>query len=311
MNGTVVVKTNKTEPFVQKISEFCEITISDYQTISIVLKDGDGNVIANAPITYTINGAAKTTSTDKNGKFTVKSENGTLIIINYSGNDNITGTNITLKLNNAVVHNVVKVTTQFNISDRAITLNGYAVDGPAGEQGIYYTTTLLDASGKPISNKYIEFAVNNKIYNRTTYENGSFNPYKLNMIRAGRYTMAFNFAGDENYTNAFACVCVDLDKKPITIKAPTKTYNAATKIKKYTAILSTIPSVYDGKVYLSPKTVELTVKGKTFIGKSNNNGQVTFKITNLNKKSKYTAKITFKGDKTYEEATQKVKLIIK
>ena len=311
VNGTATVETNNTEPVVPKSSEFSEITISDDLTISIVLKDGDGNVIASVPITYTVNGAANTTVTANDGKFTVKGKNGALITINYAGDANITGTNITLKLNSAAVPEVVKVAAQFNISNRAITINGYAVDGPAGEQGIYYATTLLDANGKPISNVYLEFAVNNKIYNRTTYENGSFNPYKLNMIRAGRYTMAFNFAGDENYTNAFACVCVDLDKKPITIKAPAKTYKAATKTKKYTATLSTIPSVYDGKVYLSPKAVKLTVNGKTFTGKTNSNGQVTFKITNLNKKGKYTATISYKGDKTYEEATQKVKLTIK
>ena len=311
VNGTATVETNKTEPVVPKSSEFSEITINDDLTISIVLKDSDGNVIASAPITYIVNGAVQFTTTDNDGKFTVKGEDGALIIINYAGDANITGTNITLKLNSAVVPEVVKVAAQFNISNRAITINGYAVDGPAGEQGIYYATTLLDANGKPISNVYLEFAVNNKIYNRTTYENGSFNPYKLNMIRAGRYTMAFNFAGDDNYTNAFACVCVDLDKKPITIKAPAKTYKAAAKTKKYTATLSTIPSVYDGKVYLSPKTVKLTVNGKTFTGKTNSNGKVTFKITNLNKKGKYTATISYKGDKTYEEATQKVKLTIK
>ena len=311
VNGTATVETNKTAPVVPKSSEFSEITISDDLTISIVLKDSEGNVIVEAPITYAVNGAVNTTVTANDGKFTVKGENGALITINYAGDANITGTNTTLKLNSAAVPEVVKVAAQFNISNRAITINGYAVDGPAGEQGIYYATTLLDANGKPISNVYLEFAVNNKIYNRTTYENGSFNPYKLNMIRAGRYTMAFNFAGDDNYTNAFACVCVDLDKKPITIKAPAKTYKAATKTKKYTATLSTIPSVYDGKVYLSPKAVKLTVNGKTFTGKTNGKGQVTFKITNLNKKGTYKAIISYKGDKTYEEATKKAKLTIK
>ena len=308
VNGTATIETNKTE---SKASEFSEITIGDNQTISLVLKDEDGNVIANAPITYTVNGAVNTTTTDNNGKFTIQGENGALITIAYAGDANITGTNTTLKLNSQVVPEVVKVAAHFNISDRAITINGYAVDGPAGEQGIYYATTVLDENGNPIPNVYIEFAVNNKIYNRTTDENGSFVPYKLNMVRAGRYTMAFNYAGDDNYTNAFACVCVDLDKKPITIKAPAKTYKAAAKTKKYTVTLSTIPSVHDGKVYLSPKKVTLKVNGKTYTGKTNNNGQVTFKITNLNKKGKYTAKISYEGDKTYESATQKVKLNIK
>ena len=309
VNGTAVINTNRTEPAVKKVSELSEITIGDDQTVSIVLADEDGKAIAAAPIAYTVNGNAGTVNTDANGKFTVKGENGAVITISYAGNDNITGINTTLKLNSPDVPTAVKVATQFNISDRAITLNGYAVDGKAGEEGIHYATELLDANGKPLSNAYIEFAVNNKIYNRTTYENGSFRPYNLNMIRAGRYTMAFNFAGDDNYTNAFACVCVDLDKKPITISAGKKTYKVATKTKKYTVALSTIKGL-DGKMYLSPKTVELKVNGNTYTGNTKN-GEVTFKLTNLNKKGKYIAKISVAGDKTYEDASASVKLTVK
>ena len=291
-------------------SEFSDITIGDDLTIYVVLKDEYGNVIANAPINYMVNGTAGTTITDADGSFTVKAVSGAEVDIFYAGSEIFLPTNLTLTFNVPDVPVVVKTATYFDIPDRAITIYGYAVDGPADEQGIYYATTLLDANGNPVSNVYMEFAVNNKIYNRTTYENGSFRPYKLNMIRAGRYTMAFNFAGDDNYTNAFACVCVDLDKKPVTIKASAKSYKATTKIKKYTVALSTIKSL-DGKMHLSPKYITLKVNGKTYTGKTNSKGQFTFKITNLKKTGKYTAKISYKGDKTYESATKSVKLTIK
>ena len=294
-------------------SEFGEITIGDDQSVSIVLKDEDGNAIANAQITYVVNGKAGNVTTDGDGKFTIMGENGATITVNYEGNETIAGTNLTLKLNDPVVPVVVKVATRFDIENRAITINGYAVDVNAGEEGIYYATRLLDANGNPLSNVYMEFAVNNKIYNRTTYENGSFKPYKLNMVRAGRYTMALNFAGNDNYTGTFACVCVDLNKKPIKINAPAKSYKAATKTKKYTVTLSTIVgSSHDGKAHLrSGLKVTLKVNGKTYSGKTNSKGKVTFKITNLKKKAKYQAVISYVGDKTYESASKKVKITVK
>ena len=309
VNGTAVINTGKTEPVIKKASELSEITIGDDQTVSFVLNDEDGKAIASAPIAYAVNGKASTLNTDASGKFTIKGENGAVITIKYAGNDNITGINTTLKLNSPDVPTVVKVASQFNISNRAITINGHAVDGKAKEQGIYYATELLDEKGNPIANAYIEFAVNNKIYNRTTNENGTFDPYKLNMVRAGRYTMAFSFAGDDNYTSAFACVCVDLDKKPLNIKAAAKSFKASAKTKKYTVSLSTIKGL-DGKMYLSPKTVYLTVNGKTYSA-TTKNGKATFKITNLNKKAKYIAKLSVEGDKTYESASTSVKLTVK
>ena len=301
------------EPIIPIETEFANIVIKDDLNISVVLKDVLGNPVANAVIAYSVNGTENVTITGSDGSFVIAGETGVPIDILYAGNLTYLGTHTSITFNVPVVPVVVKVESAFNITDRAITINGYAVDTDAGEEGIYYATELLDANGNPISNVYIEFAVNNKIYNRTTYDNGSFKPYKLNMKTAGRYTMAFNFAGDDNYTNAFACVCVDLDKKPIKIKASNKSYKASTKTKKYTVTLSTIVgSSHDGKVHLkSGMQVSLKVNGKTYTGKTNSKGQVTFKITNLSKKAKYVAQITYDGDRTYEAQNKTVKLTIK
>jgi hypothetical protein len=296
-----------------KISEFGEITIGDDQTLSVVLRDDTGNVIANAPIAYAVNGVAGNTTTADDGSFAVKGENGAVISINYEGNETVRGTNLTLTLNNPVIPPVVKVESRFNITNNSITIYGYAVDVKAGEQGMTYMTELLDVNGKPISGVLIQFAVNNKIYNRTTLENGSMDrPYHLDMVRAGRYTMAFSFGGNDNYTSTFAVVCVDLDKKPITIKASAKTYKATAKTKKYTVTLKTIVgSSLDGKAHLrSGLKVTMKLNGKTYTGKTNSKGQVTFKLK-ITKKAKFKAVISYKGDKTYEEATKNVYITIK
>ncbi|WP_405291578.1 beta strand repeat-containing protein [Methanobrevibacter sp.] len=311
VNGTATVDTNATAPVIPIASEFTEITIADDQSISIVLKDGTGKVIANAPVKYAVNGVATVTTTDANGKFTIKGESGAVIAINYAGNENILGINTTLTLNSPQIPTVIKVLTHFNIPGGVITLKGYAVDTKAGEEGMYYSTELLDILGNPVKDVKIQFAVNDKIYNRTTKENGSFTPYKLNMVRAGRYTMAFFFAGDDNYAGTFGSVCVDLDKKPIKIKASAKTLKANSK-SKYTITLSTIVgSSHDGKAHLrTGKIAKLTVNGKTYTGKTDKNGKVTFNIKNT-KKGKFTATIFVKADGTYEEATKTVKLTFK
>ena len=268
--------------------EFSDIVVGEDLSVSLVLKDEKGNVIVNAPIICSVDGVKSTKSTDGNGLVVIEGKNGAAIDVNYEGNDTFLATSKTIKLNNQATP-VVRVSSLFNIPGGVITINGYAVDAKAGEEGIYYSTELLGADGKPIKGVPINFAVNNKIYNRTTNDKGGFDPYKLNMIRAGRYTMAFYFG---------------------TIKASAKTFKASAA-KKYTVTLSTIVgSSHDGKVHLSPKDVALKVNGKTYSGKTSSNGKVTFNLK-ITKKGKYTAKISYDGDATYESAAKSVKITIK
>ena len=291
-------------------TDFRDITINDDLTVSFVLMDANDNVIANVPVTCNLNGAVSTKNTDSEGAFAIQIKNGDVVDVNYAGNDTFEGTDFKFTYNGPNVPVVLNIASRFNIPGGVITINGYAVDNKAGEEGIYYSTELLDENGKPIKGAFIQFAVNNKIYNRTTDDDGGFAPYKLNMIRAGRYTMAFYFSGDENHTSTFAAVCVDLDKKPITIKASSKSFKASAT-KKYTVTLSTIVgSSHDGKVHMSPKEVKLTVNGKTYTGKTNNDGKVTFNLK-ITKKGKYTAKISYEGDVTYESAEKSVKITVK
>ena len=257
--------------------EFSDIVVGEDLSVSLFLKDEKGNVIVNAPIRYSVDGVKSTKSTDGNGLIVIAGKNGAIIDVNYEGNDTFLATSKTIKLNNQATP-VVRVSSLFNIPGGVITINGYAVDAKAGEEGIYYSTD---------------------------------DPYKLNMIRAGRYTMAFFFKGNENYKSTFSCVCVDLAKKPIKIKASAKTFKASAKSKKYSVTLSTIVgSSHDGNVHLSPKKVTLTVNGKTYSGNTNKNGQVTFNLK-ITKKGKYTAKINCAGDNTYDAKSKSVKITVK
>ena len=298
-----------------KLGSVIAITTIDGNNVFGIVKDINGNPIVNADVKYTINGNAANIKAKADGTFTIEIPYDSETQFIFAGDNNTLPYNVTISIKEPAVPAPVsvKVETRFNITGNAITINGYAIDIKAGEEGMRYATQLLDANGKPISGVFIQFGVNNKIYNRTTYQNGSFDPYHLDMLRAGRYTMAFTFGGNDEYNSTFAVVCVDLDKKPITIKASAKTFKASTKTKKYTITLKTIVgSSFDGKAHLrTGLKVKLTVNGKTYSGKTDSKGKVTFKITKLSKKGKYIAKISYAGDMTYESVTKKAILTVK
>ncbi len=293
-------------------SKFVEIVADGNLTITATLVNSLGDVIPNATIVYSVGNVTNTTVTDANGIFTIQGVNNEQISIGYEGEDAILGTNTSMTFRDIAPVVPEPVESRFNITGNSITITGYAVDTKAGEKGMLYSTELLDINGNPIANVPVQFAVNNKIYNRTTLENGSFNPYHLDMVRAGRYTLALSFGGNENYTSTFAVACIDLAKKPLTIKASAKTYKASAKTKKYTITLSTIVgSSLDGKAHLkSGLKVTLTINGKDYNAKINAKGQATFNLK-LTKKGKYTAKIKTNEDKTYETTTKSVKITIK
>ncbi len=293
-------------------TEFTDIVISDDLKIKVVLVDEEGNPVSNATVIYSIAGVNKTAVTQADGSFVISGENGAEIIIDYAGDNLYLPTNTSLKIANIEPPVVVQIKSRFNITGNSITINGYAVDTKAGENGIAYATQLLDINGNPISKVKIQFAVNDKIYNRTTNENGSFTPYNLNMVRAGRYTMAFSFAGDEKYESTFAVVCVDLVKKPIKIKASNKSFKASSKTKKYIVTLGTIVgSSADGKAHLREgMKVTMKINGKTYTSKTNSKGQVTFNLK-ITKRGKFAATISTLDDQTYETTTKSVKITIK
>ena len=148
---------------------------------------------------------------------------------------------------------------------------------------------------------------------------------EINATYAGNKTLnpitgngAFDFTETtDNKTNASS------DSKPTTttstqtataktvkvaskIVAKKKTFKVKTKTKKYKITLKT----KSGKAIKKVK-VTLKVKGKTYKAKTNAKGVATFKITKLNKKGKYTAKIKFAGNKSYKATSKKIKLTVK
>ncbi|MDO5832751.1 MAG: Ig-like domain-containing protein, partial [Methanobrevibacter sp.] len=186
-----------------------------------------------------------------------------------------------------------------------------ANDYSAGERGNFFYAVLQDLDGNPLVNKTVQIAVNGPIYEVQTDQYGRAG-LQINLAAANTYTYALFFGGDSEYAaTPLASSKLVLTKKSTSISASAKTFKAKSKTKTVKVTLKTIKSARDGKTYLKAgKKITLKVGGKTYTAKINKNGVAKFNIK-LTKKGKYTAKITFAGDKTYKASSKSIKITIK
>ena len=286
-------------------SKFVNITVINDSNISAVLMDENGMAIANAPVTYSVDGKSASVVTDSNGKFMVDVGNGAVAVISYAGNADHLASNITIKFNNAAP--AVRKTSVIVGNN----YTQYALDYAAGERGKNFTVQLVDANGKAIANKVVLIGYNGKTLTRITDANG-YARVQINLRDQNRLTFAVTFLGDDKYEATMSVYLITIKQKPVTISAAAKTFKASQKTKKYTVTLKTIVGdSADGKTYFGAgKKVTLTLNGKTYSGKVSASGKVTFSI-NLIKKGKYSATVKFAGDTTYKAASKKVTITIK
>ena len=169
-----------------------------------------------------------------------------------------------------------------------------------------YSITVKDTEGRVLSGVEVTFKLNGKnIGFAKTDANGiasfSLTGNMLKAKKAGSKSMFIRLDNDRYQGNKTVKITVNKEKTKITAKA--KTFK---KSKEYTATLKNSK----GKAVKKVKVI-LKVKGKTYKATTNSKGKVTFKLTKLTKKGKYTAKITFKGNACYKASTKKVKITVK
>ncbi|WP_296883799.1 Ig-like domain-containing protein [uncultured Methanobrevibacter sp.] len=287
-------------------SQFTNLVLDGNLVLSGVLVDSLGNAIANATIDYTIGTTKGTLTTGADGSFKMTAQNNAIVAIAYAGTPEVAGTNIDITIQNIAPS---RLGSEFNVTE-GISIKTYAVDSPAGEIGQTTSFRLTDSNGKPIVNATVKFAYKTVILNRTTDENGIVF-IGINTQVAQEALCAMSYIGDENYNATFVAFSFDIQSKPITISAPSKTYKASAT-KKYTVTIKTEKcNSRDGKVYLSAgKKITMKINGKTYTAKTNAKGQATFNL-NISKKGKYTASIKFAGDKTYASASKSAKITVK
>ena len=128
----------------------------------------------------------------------------------------------------------------------------------------------------------------------------------LTLVEDGNYKVVVTYNGDANHFESSSNSNIVISKATPKLTAKKATFKAKKKTKKYSIILK------DNKnKALSKVKVTLKVKGKTYKATTNSKGKATFKITKLNKKGTFTAKISFKGNAYYKSCGKTIKIKIK
>ena len=249
-------------------------------TATLAPANVEGNVV------FSINGEDKTVAV-KRGKAILTLSDldpGTYAVIaSYNGNNNLNASS-----SNTVIFNVAAVYP-------ILTANSVTkIYGSSNKLSI----NLTDSIGNKIANVDVKVAIGSKVRTIKTNNDGKAT---MDITNApGTYLATITYA------DAKTTVKVTVKKATPKLTAKAKTFKKSVKTKKYTVTLKT-----NKNKIMNKKLITLKVNKKTYKVKTNSKGQVTFKITNLKKKGKFTAIVKYAGDKYYNSVTVKLKITIK
>ena len=188
-SAVLVVKTvtEKIDPVATSITASdITATAKIAKTLSITLKDANGNALASKAVKVTVNGKTSTVTTDKNGvaKVTVNyAKAGTYYYtFNYLGDNDYKAS---IK--------PVKVTVNKQATKATFAKKTFKVKATKK-----ISFTLKDSKGKAIAKKKITFKVNGKTYTAKTNSKGVAT-VKIVIKKKGKYTATAKFAGDTTY----------------------------------------------------------------------------------------------------------------
>ena len=262
----------------------------------VTAMDENGDPIKNANIVLNINGTIFNETTDNLGvaSFYLELPVGQYDVdISYAGNDTFGPKTAKGFIQvESRVSNII-APTSVNVLVTAIK-NGYN-----------YKFTLTDDRGNGLANENVVITFNGKTETVSTDSLGVVN-YKLVATKAGTQKLTIKFDSDKNYVSSTLTATVKISKEATKLTAKKKTFKAKIKTKKYAVTLKDSK----GKAIKKAK-VTLKVKGKTYKATTNAKGKATFKIKNLKKKGKYTAKVNFAGNDLYNKVAKSVKITVK
>ncbi len=249
---------------------------------------GEGNIIFNGALNENVwNGTASTTDL-----FTLDITNS----VKNSNNISFVATGSTILALQQIIVTTQKAATQITAPQVTTVYN----------TNKNLVVTLKDSMGNAIANAKVTVVLNGVSKELTTASNGQASfAIPANLVPKN-YDVTINYAGDDTHIKSTATSKVVVKKASVKLTAKKATFKAKKKTKKYTVTLKN----NKGKVMKKVK-LTLKVKGKKYTAKTNSKGKATFNLKKLTKKGKYTATITYKGDKYFNKLTKKAKITVK
>ena len=157
------------------------------KSITLTLKDGSGNVIANKKVTATVNGKTYTATTNSKGvatfKLTLKTVKTFTVSLKFAGDSYYTASTKSIKVK------VTKTKTKLTVPKKTFK---------KAKKVKKLTATLKDQFGKVIKSKKVTFTVNGKKYTATTNKKGVAT-VKVKLSKKKTYKVTVKFAGDKTY----------------------------------------------------------------------------------------------------------------
>lgn len=157
------------------------------KSITLTLKDGNGNVIANRKVTATVNGKTYTATTNSKGvatfKLTLKSVKTFTVSLKFAGDSYYTASSKSIKVK------VTKTKTKLTVPKKTYK---------KAKKVKKLIATLKDQFGKVIKSKKVTFTVNGKKYTARTNKKGVAT-VKVKLSKKKTYNVTVKFAGDKTY----------------------------------------------------------------------------------------------------------------
>ena len=182
--------------------------------------------------------------------------------------------------------------------------------------------TLKDSNNNTLRDKPLTIIINGLLSSAITDAKGVATVPVVGDVAGIKY-VTITYAGEGSiYKSSIANAKITVNAKstpasnssstsasttPVAKKTTLTAKKATLKVKKAKKIKVTLKS--EGKA-VKGKVIKLKVNKKTFKAKTNAKGVATIKVK-VAKKGKFTAKITFAGDKDYKASSKSIKLTVK